>query len=194
MTEESPSIQKRHWFLNKPEISRVRKRYLMNLEGKPTKYTAIRRIHFWDVSWRWNPLWNWCQTGWRLTPGNSSEQGYRVNFPGAGSAHQKRKVTPGKASTKMGKGIGDPLLPENQVAQTAIEAFFHHVLTLLRKIPINWQPSSRLFPCFKLRFNSHLPCLPAVFGIRDISWDPWKSMKIWNWKLRTFLQRTFRFL
>ena len=33
-----------------------------------------------------------------------SEQGYRVNFPGAGSAHQKRKATSGKSSKTSGNG------------------------------------------------------------------------------------------
>ena len=92
-----------------------------------------------------------------------SEQGYRVNFPGAGSAHQKRKVTPGKASTKNGKGYQEtPLLPENQVRlQTAIEAFFHHVLPLLREDPN--QLAARvndLLPLF-LKFEIRIRIYPA---------------------------------
>jgi hypothetical protein len=44
-----------------------------------------------------------------------SEQGYRVNFPGAGSAHQKRKVTSGKASSKKGNRYQEiPILPETR--------------------------------------------------------------------------------
>ena len=92
-----------------------------------------------------------------------SEQGYRVNFPGAGSAHQKRKVTPGKASTKNGKGYQEtPLLPENQVRlQTAIEAFFHHVLTLLREDPNQLATLvNDLLPLF-LKFEIRIRIYPA---------------------------------
>ncbi len=47
-----------------------------------------------------------------------SEQGYRVNFPGAGSAHQKRKVTPGKASAKNGKGYQESIDPSSRRSQS----------------------------------------------------------------------------
>jgi len=92
-----------------------------------------------------------------------SEQGYRVNFPGAGSAHQKRKVTSGKASTKNGKGYRqNRLLPENQVRlQTAIEAFFHHVLTLLREDPNQLATLvNDLLPLF-LKFEIRIRIYPA---------------------------------
>ena len=92
-----------------------------------------------------------------------SEQGYRVNFPGAGSAHQKRKVTPGKSSTNSGNGYQETLLlPENQVKlQTAIEAFFHYVLTLLREDPNQLATLvNDLLPLF-LKFEIRIRIYPA---------------------------------
>ena len=66
-----------------------------------------------------------------------TDQGYRVHFPGSGSAHQKRKVTKGSSVPTKGKGYEQQAhLPENQVRlQTAIEAFFHHVLNRLKEDP-----------------------------------------------------------
>jgi len=66
-----------------------------------------------------------------------TDQGYRVHFPGSGSAHQKRKVTKGSSVPTKGKGYEQQAhLPENQVRlQTAIEAFFHHVLNRLKEEP-----------------------------------------------------------
>ena len=67
----------------------------------------------------------------------SAEQGYRVHFPGSGSAHQKRKIARGTTVQAHGKGYQkNPVLPENQIRlQTAIEAFFHYALNRLKEDP-----------------------------------------------------------